>query len=257
MTDRIVPSQQATSPREQLMTFYGRIAQAWFRTETDISNLLPKPLRVADSHRAFIKVYQLKMRVGGVSRPPVYQYRQVCVTVLAAPPGHEERHYNLAMWDDRYWSAASGGVPPWNKRQADIEMTWFFPVEDRFLGPGQQRTFVCDVSTYAHPLLHFSALLDGVKRIDPPPLLPSGFYCGGGVGNLYAVPLRETYLGEPMNGTAELTFGKPPPNEVGRPVTRWGADVLGEVEVEGAVVQDVFFSRAFSDLTLVASPPFD
>lgn len=236
-------------PPDQLTGYYGRVAQAWFTTATDLNTLLPRPLVTATPHRGFLKVYQLKSaKVGGQPHPPAFsQYRQVCISVLAAPEALELRHYNLFMWEDRAWASRAGGIPSWNKKQADIEMTWMFPVEDRFTDI--DRVFVADVTLATDTILHFESVLDGIRRIDPPPL--SGFYCDGDDGALYVVPLRETYLGEPLNGHGSLTFGEP--NQIERHFGRHPS-MLGPVEVEGVTVQDVYFARVFSDLYKVELP---
>lgn len=66
--------------------FVGKLMQAWFRTATNLEELMPPALEiVGDPHRAFVKVYDLKTRRVGapIARPGHNQYRQVCGLVSA------------------------------------------------------------------------------------------------------------------------------------------------------------------------------
>lgn len=249
------------------MRFVGRIMQAWFTTPTDLSDLLPDGLVVADPHRAFLKVYELKaLPVGGRPLPPAFsQYKQVCVSVLGGPRDMPARHINLMMWESRSWSMGTGGLA-WHKKYGTIEITRLHPVEERYRTPDEAIPFAVSVDCDGARVLQFDGELDGVKRTEPPPL--NGFYLSDASGaRLYALYLVDSYLGEPWYGQGALSFS-PTPGEAGstrpagvlrdsqgRPVIRPNrsyalphAGILGEVDCAGFAVQDVMFLRDFADL---------
>jgi len=228
----------------------GRVLVAWFTTECDLRTLLPPVFKLETPHRAFLKAYELKFGAVGVPylRPAFSQYRQICVTVLAGPPHEEPMHVNLFMWEERGWSMQGGGNgASWNKKMAEIEISRIFPIEEQRFDPAEPIAFDIDVSTYGHPLMRFDGLLDGKARIEPPPL--NGFYFGGAAGApVYALRLREPYLGAPWHGSGRLEFGASP-HEVPLRPGDWSAATLGAVEVEGCCLQDVSFLRDYRDLT--------
>ncbi len=95
---------------------------AWFSCERELRPLVPAAFELLAPRRAFLKVYELKFGAFGQPylRPAFSQYRQVCVTVLAAPRGQEPMHVNLFMWEERGWSMqGGGGGASWNKKLAD------------------------------------------------------------------------------------------------------------------------------------------
>lgn len=225
----------------------GQVMQAWFRTEADLRSLVPKAFELSDPHRAFLKVYELKFGPVGQAylRPAFSQYRQVGVTVMAAPAQQPPMHVNLFMWEERGWSMQSGGGDVrWHKKMAEIEITRIFPLERA--ESDETLAFNVDVSTLGVALMRFDGQLDGKVRMEPPPL--NGFYFGGNEGEpVYALPLREPYLGPAWHGGGSLEFWASP-HESPLRLGDWSAASLGNVVVEGFCVQDVRFLRDYRDL---------
>jgi hypothetical protein len=245
----LTETEAGSAPR--LIRVAGKVTQILFTTENDLRPFVSEAFELADSHRAFAKVFELKF--GPVDRPflpPAFsQYRQVSLAVMGGPRGLEPRHINLLMWEQRGWSLGYGG-DLWHKKLADIEMTALYPVEERYRDPAVPTPFMVDVSTYGSPLMHFEGALDGVARIAPPPA--NGFYFGGRNGaDIYCLPLREAYLGEPWHGGGTLKFWRSPDEYPTPTPGDWRASAFGDVEVEGFCVQDITFMRDYGDLITI------
>jgi hypothetical protein len=235
----------------KLIRVAGKVMQVTFTTEHDLRPFVSEAFELPDNHRAFAKVFDLKF--GPVDRPflpPAFsQYRQVSLAVLGGPKGMEARHINLLMWEQRGWSLGYGGSL-WHKKLADIEMTALYPVEELYRDPAEPVPYLVDVSTYGAPLMHFEGALDGVARMDPP--AANGFYFGGNAGgDIYCLPLREAYLGEPWHGHGKLKFWRAPDEYPIPTPGDWRASAFGEVEVEGFCVQDITFMRDYGDLITI------
>lgn len=253
------------APAPRYARFVGTLAQAWFTTELDLSDFLPPSLEVVDPHRGFVKAYELKMRVLGTpTLPPAFsQYTQVAVSMLCRPAGTDLPLMtgNLFMWEGRGWSMGTGGLA-WEKKLADIEITRLFPVEDLYRDD-DERPFRVDVSSLGNPVMLLDGELDGIERIAPPPL--DGFYLESqGGATLYHLALEDSYLGPPKHGRASLSFrtlpneqslpASVPRDEHGKPLGQWSGGVLGDVDCEGLVVQDVMFLRDFAGLRAIERP---
>lgn len=80
--------------RDYTVSLTARVLQAVFETDVNLSEFVPEPLQVRDLHHGLIKAYHLRLRQepDPVQRPKYSRYRQVCVTVAAAPPDLPLRH---------------------------------------------------------------------------------------------------------------------------------------------------------------------
>jgi hypothetical protein len=247
--------------------FNGTLMQAWFTTDLDFAGMMPPSLEiVGPTNRAFIKVYDLKMRaVGGPQRRPGYsQYRQACVSTLVRPVGTdlEPRQHNFMMWEARPWALGTGGLA-WPKRKATIEMTAIWPSEFLFQDSDEPLDYRVDIREYETPLMTFDGVLDGEKTIDLPPL--NGFYIPDyDEMAVYLLPFVDTYYGEPKWGSKATLNFSPADGEVGapsvlkdsagRPLGRLGIGQLGDVQVEGFGVSDVMFLRQYDQIERIPLP---
>jgi hypothetical protein len=237
--------------------FTGKLMQAWFTTDFDIESMMPPALEIAGApNRAFIKVYELKARQLGrpILGPGHSQYKQICVSIMVRPKGTdlEPRQHNLFMWEARGWAMGTGGLA-WPKKQAEMEITQVWPIEAQYpdLLPLDYRVEVRDFNA---ALMTFDGVIDGIERVTPPPL--NGFYIpdNNDPTFVYHLALQDSFLGEPLHGTGTLEFGFAPyevdspsvlKDSKGRPLGRESAGVLGKVDVEGFVLQDVMFYREY------------
>jgi hypothetical protein len=213
--------------------YSGRVLYVVFTTGADLSAWLPPPLQAADPHEGFLKVYELKRRPEhGEPLPPGFsQYREVCVTVLAAPPGEPARHYNLFMWVDRDWATYKAREAiGWPKKLADIEMT--------MTTVDSQEVFDVDVTRHGYRIIAVRARLDPDAEPQPSPPF-NGFYTvrhipaplgGDPVRELCVVETRDGWFGQGVYGTATVEFRDAPDEELA---------ALGEVTGTGCVLRDV------------------
>jgi hypothetical protein len=221
--------------------YTGRVLYVTFRTEVDLSAWLPPPLQAADRHVGFIKAYSLKRRPEhGEPLPPSFsQYHEACVTVLAGPPGETPRHYNLFMWVDRDWATYKAREAlGWPKKLATIDLTETFPSSQRYDHDEGTSRFEVAVVRYGHPILGIKAHLD--PGAEPQPVPPfNGFFTvrhqpaslgGEPVRELLVIETRDGWFGPGTFGTAEVSFGDAPDEEL---------SLLGRPEVTGCVLRDV------------------
>lgn len=221
--------------------YTGRVLYVTFRTDIDLSAWLPDPLVMADPHEAFLKVYQLKRRPEhGAALPPNFsQYREVCVTVLAGPPGEPARHYNLFMWVDRDWAMYKAREAlGWPKKLADIHVTNTFPGDGRHDLDDGTSAYAADMSRWGYRVLSVRARLD--PEAAPQPIPPfNGFYTvrhlpapldGDPVAELLLIETRDGWFREGIFGTAEIEFFDAPDEELA---------ALGSPTVTGCVLRDV------------------
>lgn len=221
--------------------YSGRVLYVTFRTGVDLEQWLPPALRAADPHIGFLKLYELKRRPeNGAALPPGFsQYHEACVTVLAAPPGEIDRHYNLFMWVDKDWATYKAREAlGWPKKYASIDITSTYPAGDRYDTDAGTAAFSADVSRYGYPLIKVRATLDPDAGAQPAPPF-NGFYTvrhipapigGEAVRELLAIETRDGWFGPGVFGSATIEFLDAPDEELGR---------LGQVEVTGCVLRDV------------------
>ncbi len=231
--------------------FSGRVCFVMVRTEADLTPFVPYPLVPGDDHRAFLKVYQLKYRpVGSVPKPPAFsQYLQVCLCVLAAPPGEPLGHYNLLLWELREWSL--GGAEPfgWRKKLASIEVTSLFPTPDRYDVDEGTNVYQAEVHQFGRPIVELRADLSGGGVPDPG--LAAGFYSVRYRDD--GVPARRTATSEVTRITVEDPFLGPPVSGLGdlritpgvgySPEEVEMLDAFSALEVEGVVLRDIGWRR--------------
>ncbi len=221
--------------------YTGRVLYVTFRTPADLGQWLPPPLVAADPHEGFLKVYELKRRPEhGEPYPPSFsQYREVCVTVLAGPPGEALRHYNLFMWVNRDWATYKAREAlGWPKKLADIEVTTTFPASGRYDADVGTRAFAADVVRHGYPLIRVRAALDPDAPEQPTPPF-NGFYTvrhipapigGDAIRELLVIETRDGWFGDGTYGQATVELGEAPDEELG---------LLAPAEVTGCVLRDV------------------
>jgi hypothetical protein len=221
--------------------YTGRVLYVTFRTAEDLGAWLPPPLAAVDPHAGFLKIYELKRRPeNGPPLPPGFsQYREACITVLAAPPGEPARHYNLFMWVDHDWAMYKGReVLGWPKKLATIDVTATFPDGDGYDRDREIDEFAADVSRYGHPIIRVRARLDPSAPEQPAPPF-NGFYTvrhipgplgGSATSELLVIETRDGWFGPGTYGTASVEFGDAPDEE---------PSAIGPVEVTGCVLREV------------------
>lgn len=233
-----------TRPLSYLMRadrYTGRVLYVTFRTDVDLGAWVPPPLVPVDPHMAFLKIYELKRRPEtGPPLPPGFsQYREVCVTVLAAPPGDIPRHYNLFMWVDHDWAMYKAREAlGWPKKLADIQLTATFPAAGHYDADADIATHRTDVSRWGYRILGVEATLDpATPATQSPPF--NGFYTvrhlpapigGDPVNELLVIEPRDGWFGTGIYGTATIEFADAPDEELA---------ALGTPEVTSAVLRDV------------------
>lgn len=221
--------------------YTGRVLYVTFRTSADLDRWLPPPLRAANPHEGFLKVYELKRRPEhGAPLPPSFsQYHEVCVTVLAAPPAEPPRHYNLFMWVDRDWATYKGREAlGWPKKLADIHMTGVYPSAQRYDRDEGTDLFSVDVTRHGYPIVRVGAHLD--PNAEPQPSPPfNGFYTvrhipppsgGAWTRELLVIETRDGWFGPGTYGSATVELFNAPDEELA---------LLSPVEVTGCVLRDV------------------
>lgn len=221
--------------------YTGRVLYVSFRTDVDLSAWLPPPLVAADPHEAFLKIYDLKRRPEfGEPLPPNFsQYREVCVTVLAGPPGEVARHYNLFMWVDRDWALYKAREAfGWPKKLADIHVSAAYPGDDRYDLDDGTSAFNADMSRWGYQTLSVRAKLDPAAPAQPTPPF-NGFYTirhipgpvdGDDIRELLVIETRDGWFRNGTYGTAEIEFGNAPDEELAS---------LGAPTVTGCVLREV------------------
>lgn len=221
--------------------YTGRVLYVTFRTAADLSNWLPPPLETPDSHVGFIKLYELKRRPeNGPPLPPAFsQYHEACVTVLAAPPDEQLRHYNLFMWVDRDWATYKARETlGWPKKLADIDITRTFRGSQRYDRDGGTSRFSASVVRHGYPVMRVRAELDPDAAEQPVPAF-NGFYTvrhlpaslgGEPLRELLVIETRDGWFGDATYGTAEVETFDAPDEELG---------LLSPIEVTGCVLRDV------------------
>ncbi len=231
--------------------FSGRVCFVMVRTDADLRPFVPYPLVPADDHRAFLKVYQLKYRpVGGRPKPPGFsQYLQVCLCVLAAPPGEPMGHYNLMLWELREWSLGGSEPYGWRKKLASVEVTSLFPTPDRYDVDDGTDWYQAEVHQFGRPIVELRAELSGGGCPDPG--LAAGFYSvryrddGSPIdqtatAEVTRITVEEPYLGPPISGQGSLRILPGigySPEEVAM------LDAFADLEVEGVVLRDIGWRR--------------
>jgi Acetoacetate decarboxylase (ADC) len=179
-------------------TFSGSVLFVMLASPVDLSPWVAHPLQLVDPHHVFLKVYRLRTRpVPGAPKPPAYsQYTQACITVLAAPPGHEPGQHNLVLWEEREWTIGPDQIG-WHKKLVDIEVADASP------------EYLVDVHVGGRPLLSVRASLDGTPGVADPGIA-GGFF---GVtyddesersGVVSRVDVADLVLTEPVTGTGSV-----------------------------------------------------
>lgn len=221
--------------------YTGRVLYVSFRTDADLSSWLPEPLRAVDPHAGFLKIYELKRRPEhGPALPPGFsQYREVCVTVLAGPPGEPARHYNLFMWVDRDWAMYKAREAlGWPKKLADIHLTTTFPGDGRYDLDEGTSDYGVDVTRWGYRIMSVRARLDASAPEQPTPPF-NGFYTirhqpepigGEPTRELLVIETRDGWFRAGTYGTATVQFADAPDEELA---------ALGEPEVTGCVLREV------------------
>lgn len=219
--------------------YSGRVLYVTFKTPADLSQWLPPPLQMDDIHEGFLKLYELKRwPEGGSPNPPAFsEYTEACITVLAAPPGEEPRHYNLFMWVSHDWAIYKArSALGWPKKIASIEMDLTYPDEDKSDPDRRICELNVNVDRYGSPIIKVKARLD--------PATPAGqrkpfngFYTvrhipapvGGGedIRELLVIEPREGWFSDEVWGNATVEFGDAPDEELA---------MLGPVEVTDCVL---------------------
>ncbi|MDH3247675.1 MAG: acetoacetate decarboxylase family protein [Acidimicrobiia bacterium] len=221
--------------------YTGRVLYVTFRTDADLAAWVPPPLEPVDPHEGFIKIYELKRRPEhGEALPPNFsQYNEVCVTVLAAPPGEPARHYNIFMWVDHDWALYKAREAfGWPKKLADIHLTATYPGDDRYdLDDGTTR-FNADMSRWGYQVMKVRAELDPAAPAQPSPPF-NGFYTarhipgpvgGEEISEILVIETRDGWFRGGTFGTATVEFGDAPDEELTQ---------LGRIEVTGCVLREV------------------
>jgi hypothetical protein len=221
--------------------YTGRVLYMTFRTGADLSRWLPPPLETPDPHAGFIKLYELKRRPeDGPALPPAFsQYHEACVTVLAAPPGEDPRHYNLFMWVDRDWATYKARETfGWPKKLADIDITRTYRSDDRYDRDEGTSIFSAEVVRHGYPILRVTAELD--PAADPQQVPPfNGFYTvrhlpasvgGEPLRELLVIETRDGWFGPGTYGTGRAEVFDAPDEELG---------LLAPIEITGCVLRDV------------------
>lgn len=221
--------------------YTGRVLYVTFRTDVDLSAWVPPPLKPVDPHEGFIKVYELKRRPehGGALPPNFSQYHEVCVTVLAAPPGEPARHYNIFMWVDRDWALYKAREAfGWPKKLADIYLTATYPGDGLYDLDDGTTNFDADMSRWGYQVIKVRAVLDPAAPTQPSPPF-NGFYTArhipgpvGGVdiSEILVIETRDGWFRGGTFGTATVEFGDAPDEELSQ---------LGPVTVTGCVLREV------------------
>jgi hypothetical protein len=220
--------------------YTGRVLYVTFRTDVDLSEWLPAPLQMTDPHDGFLKIYELKRRPEhGPPLPPNFsQYREVCVTVLAGPPGEPARHYNLFMWVDRDWAMYKAREAlGWPKKLADIHLTTTYPGADRYDIDEGTTAFSVDMSRWGYRIASVRAHLDPTAPPQPTPPF-NGFYTvrhlpapigGEAIRELLVIETRDGWFRGGTFGTATIEFFDAPDEELG---------ALGTPTVTGCVLRE-------------------
>lgn len=221
--------------------YTGRVLYVTFRTETDLSQWIPPPLRAADPHQGFIKIYSLKRRPEhGTPLPPHFsQYNEVCVTVMAELPGEPIRQYNVFMWVDHDWALYKAReVFGWPKKMADIRLTTIYPGKSWYdLDQGANR-FDADLTRWGYRIMSVRAELDPNA---PPQAMPPfrGFYTarhipgpegGQDIAEVLVIETRDGWFSDGVYGNASVEFFDAPDEELSK---------LGPAEVTGCVLREV------------------
>lgn len=221
--------------------YTGRVLYVSFTTDVDLSAWLPAPLEMANPNEGFLKIYELKRRPEhGIALPPNFsQYREVCVTVLAGPPGLPARHYNIFMWVDRDWALYKAREAfGWPKKLADIHVTATYPGEDRYDLDDGTTIYRADMSRWGYRVLSVRAELDptAAEQTTPP---FNGFYTvrhlpapidGEAVSEILQIETRDGWFRGGTFGTAEIDFWDAPDEELAS---------LGTPTVTGCVLREV------------------
>ncbi len=222
---------------------YGQTMDIMFTTSTDLNAFMPPGLTCVDPHRAFIKAERIKLRSPESDRmgPAFTQYHQVCITTMATTPQYGPRHRNILMWEDRAWAVGSSMLAV--KRWAEVHMPYIFEKDHTLVAQGATVPFFVEVRRDGHPVLSFTGQFDGKKRVEHPAY--PGFYVGGDPGSdLRALDLTGSDFSRPMYGTGTLKFGALPGERgAAGPGKSWPADLLKDIEVQGAIYQDFSFNR--------------
>jgi len=220
--------------------YEGRVLYVTFRTEVDLTSWLPPPLEAADPFEGFLKIYDLKRwpENGEILPPGFSQYHEVCVTVLAAPPGEPSRHYNLFMWVDRDWALYKAReVFGWPKKLAQIDMTTTHHDDGTRTSPGA-KTFAIDMSRWGYQILRVRAELDPDADAQATPPF-NGFYTvrhfpgsrpGTDVHELLTIETADGWFQDGEFGEATVEFFDAPDEEL---------SLLGPVTVTGCVLRNV------------------
>lgn len=221
--------------------YTGRVLYVTFKTDVDLAAWLPPPLEPVNPHEGFIKVYELKRRpeTGDPLPPNFSQYNEVCVTVLAAPPGEIPRHYNLFMWVDHDWALYKAREAfGWPKKLADIHLTAAYPGDERYdLDEGTSQ-FNADMSRWGYHVMSVRAVLDPEAPPQPAPPF-NGFYTvrhfpgpegGHDTSEVLVIETRDGWFRGGTYGTATIDLYDAPDEEL---------SALGPVEVTGCVLREV------------------
>jgi hypothetical protein len=232
--------------------YTGSICFVMMRSVHDLSRYVPYPLAIADPERAFLKIYQLKRRPadGDPLAPSFSQYLQVCLCVLAAPPGQPLGHYNLMVWEMRDWTMA-GEPHGARKKLATIETTLTFPTPDRYDCDEESDLYQSEVHDSGVSIIRLTAHLDGTGAEDPGVF--GGFFrvrylddgdprVGTASAEVGRIDVEDIYLGPAESGSGEVRI-VPGIGYAPEEVAMLEAFGPGSIVVEGVTLRDVGWTR--------------
>ena len=219
--------------------YIGRVIYLTFRTQADLAPWVPEPLKLAEPHSAFLKIYHLTRNpVGEPSREVGFNaYHEVCLTVEAtAPADPEPRHYNLGMWLDRDWAVYKAReIFGWPKKMAEIDAVW--PILPAPGSPqadvGRRATFGARIARYGRPIIEVEGEVGEASATKIPSF--NGFYSvrhlvapdgdpRNRIRQLLRIQTRAGWASEPVFANAKVNFGSCGDEQL---------SLLGDVEVTG------------------------
>jgi hypothetical protein len=224
---------------------YGETLNIIFTTSTNLQQFMPPGLTCVDPHRASIKAQRKKGGTSaGYTPGPGSHGLQIGITTMATTPQFGPRQRNILMWESQPFGIGSTLVGV--KRWADVEMSYMFEQDRKLLAQGSPIPVFLNVQEYGYPLLTFSGVLDGKKRIDDMPY--TGMYIGGEPGaDLLSLTFDESSFTRPVYGTGELSFGALPIETApANPSKGWPSTLLKDIKVEGCLFEDMQFTRSYT-----------
>ena len=220
--------------------YIGRVFYITFRTSADLRRWVPAPLRLADPHAAFLKIYHLTRNPVGESARGIgfNAYHEVCLTVpVTVGDDPTQRHFNLGMWLDRDWAVYKAReILGWPKKMAEIDVVWpILPARDsKYADAGTRTTFGARISRYGTPIIEVEgAVRDDLEPSKVPPF--DGFYSirhlvapdgdpRRRIRQLLRIETHSGWASEPVFAEAKVRFGSCGDEQLG---------LLGDVSVTG------------------------